>query len=250
MPRPDAAEKLKGAAPRPGPSKALIAAVIAVVVVIAGVATFLATRDTSSGPVAVPTGGVAGGKGVVLYPDVTPKSGAKTVDVYEDFQCPFCKQFETNNGEQLRTMAAAGTVKVIVHVKTFLDNRLPGDNSLRAANASYCAADAGRFPQYHSVVFANQPATEGAGYTDEQLKSFGRDAGITGSAYSTFVRCVGEQKYKDYAQATETRSGKDGITSTPTILIDGKEVDQNGSEYAALLQQPNSIASVINSFKG
>ncbi|KYH42862.1 thioredoxin domain-containing protein [Branchiibius sp. NY16-3462-2] len=250
MPRPDAAERLKASAPKQGPSKALIAALIATVLVIAGVAAFLVTRSGGTENAAVPTGGIAGGKGVVAFPDATLQPGAKTVDVYEDFQCPFCKQLEAHNGQQLQSMAADGKVKLVLHVKTFLDDSHPGGNSLRAANAAFCAADAGRFPQFHSTVFANQPATEGEGYTDDQLKSFGKDAGISGSAYDTFVKCVDDEKYKDYAEATETQSGKDGVTSTPTLVIDGKEVDQNGADYAALMTQDNSFDSVVTSFKG
>ena len=250
MPRPDAAERLKASAPKQGPSKALIAALIATVLVIAGFAAFLVTQSGGSDNAAVPTGGIAGGKGVVAYPDVKLQSGAKTVDVYEDFQCPYCKQLEAHNGEQMQSMAAAGKVKLVLHVKTFLDGSHPGDNSLRAANAAYCAADAGKFPQYHSTVFANQPATEGEGYTDDQLTSFGKDAGISGSAYDTFVKCVSDQKYKDYAEATETQSGKDGVTGTPTVFLDGKELDQYGSEYGALMSQDNSFESVVTSFKG
>lgn len=228
----------------------MIAALIATVLVIAGVAAFLLTRSDGTENAAMPTGGIAGGKGVVAYPDATLQPGAKTVDVYEDFQCPFCKQLEAHNGKQMQSMAADGNVKLVVHVKTFLDDRLGNNGSALAANAAYCAADAGKFPQFHSTVFANQPATEGEGYTDDQMKTFGKDAGISGSAYDTFVKCVADQKYKDYARATETQSGKDGVTSTPTVMIDGKEVDQNGTEYAALLTQDNSFESVVTSFKG
>lgn len=252
MPRPDAAEKLKAAAPKEGPSKALIASVIAVVLVVAGFAAFLVTqsKSSSSSSAAVPAGAIAGGKGLVLYPDAKLQSGAKTVNIYEDFQCPVCKQFETANGDMMKSMAKNGQVKVVIHMMSFLDNNFGNDASARAANAGFCAADAGKFPEYHSTVYANQPATEGTGYTDDQLKSFGKDAGITGSAFSTFVKCVDSNKYGDYVTQTETQSGKDGVSGTPTFFIDGKEIDNTGSEYKLLLTQPNSFESVLTSFKG
>ena len=252
MPRPDAAEKLKVAAPKQGPSKALIAALIATVLVIAGFAAFLVTQSGGSDNAAVPTGGIAGGKGLVLYPDAKLQSGAKTVDVYEDFQCPVCKGFETQNGDMMKTMAKNGQVKVVVHMMTFLDNNFGNDASALAANAGFCAADAGKFPEYHSAVYANQPATEGDGYTVDQLKSFGKTAGITGAAYTTFVKCVDSNKYSDYAKQTETQSGKDEVTSTPTFFINGTLVDQShhGDTWVTLKNQPNSFESAVTSFKG
>lgn len=251
MPRPDAADKLKAAAPKQGPSKALIASVIAVVLVIAGFAAFLVTqsKSTSSASAAVPSGALEGGKGLVLYPDVKLQAGAKTVNVYEDFQCPVCKQFETQNGDMMKTMAKNGQVKVVVHMMSFLDNNFGNDASAKAANAGFCAADADKFPEYHSTVYANQPATEGTGYTVDQLKSFGKDAGITGAAYTTFVKCVDSNKYKDFVNQTETQSGKDGVTGTPTFFVDGKEIDNTGTQYKTLLTQPNSFESVINAVK-
>lgn len=250
MPRPDAAERLKAAAPKQGPSKALIAAVIAVVLVIAGFAAFLITQKDSGSGAAVPKGATADGNGLVLYPDAKVQSGAKTVNVYEDFQCPICKEFETANGAQMKSMAEAGKVKVVVHMMSFLDNNLGNDASSRAANAGFCAADAGKFPEFHSTIYANQPAQEGAGYTDTQLKSFGKTAGISGSALDTFNNCVSNQKYKDYVALTETKSGKNGVNGTPTFFVNGKEIPNTGAEYKTLLSTPNSFESVISSFNG
>lgn len=250
MPRPDAAERLKAAAPKEGPSKPLIASVIAVVLVIAGFAAFLVTQKDSGSGAAVPKGGDASGNGLVLYPDAKLQSGARTVNVYEDFQCPICKEFETANGDQMKTMAKAGEVKVVVHMMSFLDNNLGNDSSSRAANAGFCAADAGKFPEFHSTVYANQPAQEGTGYTDAQLRSFGQTAGISGSALDTFNNCVTKQKFKDYVTLTETKSGKNGVNGTPTFFIDGKQVQQAATAYKTLLTTPNSFQTVVDSFKG
>lgn len=246
MPRPDATERLKAAAPKQGPSKVLIASVITIILVVAGFAAFLVTQNGTSGNAAVPKGATADGNGILLYPSVKPSSGAKTLNVYEDFQCPICEQFETNNGKQMNAMAKAGEVKVTVHIMSFLDDKLGNDSSKRAANAAFCAADADRFAEYHSTVYANQPTTEGTGYTDAQLKSFGKTAGISGSALDTFNKCVTDQKYKDYVNLTETKSGKNGVNGTPTFFINDKELSNTGDGYTKLLTQPDSLQSVLS----
>jgi protein-disulfide isomerase len=77
--------------------------------------------------------------------------------------------FEEVFGATLASMAQAGDVKLVFHTLSFVDLDLKNDSSSRSANAAACAADAGRFPGYHSAVFAGQPEKEGAGYTDAQL---------------------------------------------------------------------------------
>jgi protein-disulfide isomerase len=57
------------------------------------------TRTLHGGAIAVPKRTNAEGDGVVV------SSGAVTVDVYIDFQCPFCRQFH-RQGEWPRTAAS------------------------------------------------------------------------------------------------------------------------------------------------
>ncbi len=63
-----------------------------------------------------------------------------TVDVYEDFLCPFCERFETRNRDALTAALNEGRVKVNFHALNILDARTtpPGYSTL-AANAALCA---------------------------------------------------------------------------------------------------------------
>ena len=172
--------KAQAAAPRQGANKAVIGAVVAVLVVVAVVvAVALGARGsgtatpgaTASAASALPVGATGPGGGIVVNPGKA-KPGAPTLDLYEDFQCPICGQLEKLFGAQIRSLAAAGDVKLVTHTMSFLDDNLHNDSSLRAASAAACAADAGRFGPYHDAVYAGQPAKEGQGYTDAQLESF------------------------------------------------------------------------------
>lgn len=149
----------------------LVVAVIAVVVGVVVSQNAQTTAITGSGN-ALPTGVTKLGAGYPAFADVTAKTGATTVDIHEDFQCPACAQYEAVFGDTYQSLAKAGTIKLRYNVNNFLDDSLRNDSSTRAANAAFCAADAGKFPQFHNLVFANQPANEGDGFTDMRLTSF------------------------------------------------------------------------------
>ncbi len=165
------------------------------------------------------------------------KSTAKiSIDLYEDMQCPICAQFEGESGALLKRYVDAGTVKVHYYVISFL-NRLSSTNySSRAANAAYCAADAGVFPEYHRLLFANQPAEGSAGLTNESLISYGQQAGATGA----FADCVRTDKYNSFVAQITDQSSKDGINGTPTVLVNRTQVP---NPNAAALQAAISAAA-------
>jgi protein-disulfide isomerase len=227
--------KAQAAAPRQGGNKAVIGAVVAVLVVVAVVvAVALGARGSGSATPAasssgasasaLPVGATGPGGGIVVNPGKA-KQGAPTLDLYEDFQCPICGQLEKLFGAQIRSLAAAGDIKLVTHTMSFLDDNLKNDSSLRAASAAACAADAGRFGPYHDAVYAGQPAKEGQGYTDAQLEGFAKTAGITGSAFSTWQQCVKSGQHTAYVKAVQTQSEKDGVFGTPTLKLNGKALD-------------------------
>lgn len=250
MPRPDASQKLAATKPKDGPSKGLIGGVIAAIIVIAIViAVFVTQANTSGGGSysgAVPKGGTSNAKGLRAYPDVKLKSGAPTIDLYEDFQCPICNDLEKSNGEQILTMAKAGQIKVVWHLMTFLeDNFHNAPASTIAANGLYCAADAGKAAEYHKANFAGQPVKEGTGYTTADIKKFGKQAGITGAALTKFNSCVDKGTYDKYVKATMDNASKAGVTGTPTMFINGKEISNSSADYSSLLQTKNSFKSIL-----
>jgi protein-disulfide isomerase len=156
----------------------------------------------------------------------TPAATRSTVQVWEDFQCPICAQFEQAQGAAMQQLAADGKIYLVYRPATFLDKNLPQSDlsSHRAVSAWGCAIDAGVGEKYHNVVFANQPAKEGDGYTQEQLLAFGRDAGLAGPAYDTFAGCVTAQTYVGWAVNSGQAFIDSGIPGTPTVILDGTEI--------------------------
>jgi Protein-disulfide isomerase len=238
--RPDASKKIAAAAPKKGPNPVIIGAVIAAVVIMAVVvAIVMGTSGKSDGTAASaqPSGAVAADAGGILANAVPAKSNAPTLDLYEDFQCPVCGQFEKAMGPSITTMVAAGEVKLIVHTLSFLDDNLKNDSSKRSANAVACAADAGKFLEYHAAVFAAQPAQEGAGYTDAQITEFANTAGITGPALTTWQKCTSSGQHAQYVRDTQSAAEKAGVNSTPTLQLNGKDITKTLTTPESLITQ-------------
>ena len=216
----------------------IVVAVVVVVLVIVGVvgAVLLGSRgkeaNSTAGGSALPKGAPAMGAGIVVNPDAP--ANVPTLDLYEDFQCPVCGQFESIFGVQLKDMVQAGQVKLVAHPLSFLDDNLRNDSSNRAANAAACAADADKFLQYHAATFQGQPQKEGTGYTDAQLKSFATQAGITGPALTTWQKCYDDRTHNQWVESVQTQSEKDGVNGTPTLKLNGQTMDLSGLTQASL----------------
>lgn len=223
--------KIDAAAPKPSKAKPILVALV-VIAVIAGIgaAVFFGNRSTAPDQAATgnansyPKGATGPTGGIVVNADKV-KAGAPTLDIYEDFQCPACEQLEKAVGPTITQMGEAGEVKVVYHIKNFLDANLGNDSSTRAGNAAACAADVGAFQAYHDQVYAHPPAKEGDGYTDAQLEQFATGAGISGANLVTWKKCVADKKYDAYIKGVDEATAKAGVNSTPTLQVNGKTFD-------------------------
>ncbi len=189
----------------------VLAAVLLVAVAGAGVGIQAARASHPSGPTPQAVSTTTG-------VEVGPASPKVIVDMYEDFQCPICRQFEQTGGPVENQAVASGKVQIRFHVISFLDRSSKNQYSSRAANAGYCAADAGLFEKYHDLLFTNQPAEGSAGPSDDQLIAFGRQVGATST---TFAQCVRTNKYASFVKDITNQSSIDGVQGTPTVLVNG-----------------------------
>ncbi|WP_122261056.1 DsbA family protein [Ornithinimicrobium cerasi] len=224
-----------------GPSTALIGGVVVLVVVLVAALVWAATRDPGgldsqgTGSTLPEGGGVSLGPGTDA--DVTQ------IRIYEDFQCPWCGVLENSIGPALTEKIEAGEVNVTFQIMSFLDGSLGNDSSVRAANAALCADDADVFLDFHAAVFANQPQQEGAGFTDEQFLRWAEEAGVEGEALETFGRCVEDLPHTGYVEDMQTRANQDGVTGTPTLVVNGETV--GNEEMSRLMQDPGALDEVL-----
>ena len=167
-----------------GPNRILVAGLVAVVALAAIIAgTIFATRSGSGGggggAQALPTG-TERGEGIVVNADEVKGKDVPTVDVYEDFRCPVCKVYEVGLGKTTQELAEEGKIKLVVHLKTVIDSSLGGDASKVAASTAVCAAEQGKWFEYHDALFAKQDPQEGP-FADGAFGEAAQEAGITGA---------------------------------------------------------------------
>lgn len=149
---------------------------------------------------------------------------AKTVDVWEDPQCPVCKYFEDANGEYIDSLIREKKATVRFHVLSFL-----GDESVRAANASFCAADEGQYIDFHKALYRVQSPLENSGFwSNDTLVAIGAKVGITSEK---FAKCVNDGQKVDLVKANYESMPKYGVQGTPTIFIDGKLWERKSSDF-------------------
>ncbi|WP_405371672.1 MULTISPECIES: DsbA family protein [unclassified Microbacterium] len=201
---------------------AVLALVIALVVIMNNQATAPAARPDSAG--------IDEASGAVVV-----GTGEGQVDVYVDFYCPHCQDFEDVYGPTIEDELEAGSITLNIHPVALsgLNAASGTDFSKRASNALYCVADAepsAAFPFYTSV-FAQKPT--GAGLTDEQLVAEAEKAGAPGAA-----ECIADRSWDDLVAEQTTAIPKDpstGGAGTPTLIV--------GGEYVALTGDPEADIS-------
>lgn len=103
-----------------------------------------------------------------------------------------------------------------------------GSESFRAAQASECADEQDAFWDYHDKLIDEWQGENTGAFSDANLVRF---AGETGLDTSTFDECLSSGRYA--GKVTEQRDGAAsvGVSSTPTVFVDGERVD---AQYAAL----------------
>ena len=144
------------------------------------------------------------------------------VEVFEDFQCPACRIYsEETEPQVLDTYVAEGDVYYVYRHFPFLDDRAPGNESDQAANAAMCAAEQGRFWDYHDMLFANWNSENQGAFADKRLVAFADSLGLDADAFNA---CFRENRYQDEIDADIADAVTYGVTGTPSVFVNGVQV--------------------------
>ena len=161
------------------------------------------------------------GYGIVFNKGVT---GVPKVDIWEDFQCPVCRDFEAVNNKQIKEWIDGKKIVAVFHPLSFI-----GAESAYMANAAACSADEGKFLQFHEALYANQASSENSGqWNSASLIALGANLGISSKS---FTDCVSNAKYQDWVTNVANDGQKKNINSTPTVLINGEEIERTQANY-------------------
>lgn len=197
----------------------------------------------AQGPV-LTEGIAAGGSPVATTPDTA--SGAVNITVYFDYLCPYCGQFETTNGAYIEQLVQNGATLEMHPIAILTNNSAGTKYSERAANAFACVANTEPTVAlaFNSLLFANQPAEQTAGLSNDELKDFVSQAGATDTA--TIDKCIDDSQFKNWVQSATERalagpipnSSLAKLTGTPTVLV-------NGNQYTGSLTDPDEFKAFV-----
>ncbi|MEV6837371.1 thioredoxin domain-containing protein [Streptomyces sp. NPDC051133] len=187
----------------------------------------------NAGPVVAPSG--AQGKDSLAIP-VGKDSARATLTVWEDFRCPACQAFEAAYRPTLHELVDAGKLRVEYHLVRLIDNNTNGQGSLHAANAAACAQDAGKFRDYHDVLYANQPQETDDAFADND-KLIALAGKVQGLDTPAFRKCVKDGTHNSWVNKSHQAFEAARFGGTPTVLFGGKNIYEDRTMTPAKLKQ-------------
>ncbi|RMF29494.1 MAG: DsbA family protein [Chloroflexi bacterium] len=138
----------------------------------------------------------------------SPDAPVKIIE-FSDYLCPHCRDFNLETAPRIdETFVATGKVQYINHYFALGPNRIP------IVEAAYCAADQGKFWEYHHTLFANQGRFQRA-----DLIGYARQLGLD---VETFTQCLDSGKHRQAIEAAIQSAQELGVNATPTFLINGQ----------------------------
>jgi protein-disulfide isomerase len=194
--------------------RVMVAMIAAIALVAAGLVAYRGYEHRRPEGYAFPIHTTSDGNGILI------SSGKVQVDVYVDFNCPHCKEFEASSAGTLDQLLAARKIGLVYHPIAILDQSSnPPGYSTQAAAAAACAADGGKLLDFVKALFALQPAQNAAGLPDDQLVQIGAWVGLIDPE---FAHCVRHRRYTDWvAHVTDVARGR-GVGGVPAVLVAGR----------------------------
>ena len=143
-------------------------------------------------------------------PAMGPSVAPVTIVEFSDFQCPYCQRLAPtldkvveNYGDRVRLVFRQFPLPIHAEAQ-------------KAAEASLCAADSGKFWEMHDKMFENIQAL-----SVEQLKATAVSLGLDGEAFGA---CLDSGKHATRV-ADDLEAGRSaGVTGTPAMFVNGRFV--------------------------
>jgi protein-disulfide isomerase len=149
-------------------------------------------------------------------------SAPVTLEVYGDFQCPYCAQYSLNVEPSLVSKyVVPGKLRIVHHDIAILGGKPtdPNNESRIAASGAVCAMAQGKYWDYAHWVFGNQTAENGGEFTRDRVTSIATAARLDAAA---FTSCLDQSATTSQVDANTQKSITMKISTTPTFYIDGQ----------------------------
>ena len=171
-------------------------------------------------------------------PILGSESAPVTIVEFGDYQCEACYHwFHNTRATLIDNYIETGKAKLV-----FVDLPFLGRDSPKAAHASYCADDQGKYWEYHTILYTFQDGPPDSGWADrDRLNSFAFSLDMN---MDEFNEGMDSSKYKQRVKANYDDAVKNGATQTPTFIL----VSSDGTTKKLGGAQPYSVfAATIES---
>lgn len=154
-----------------------------------------------------------------------------TIVEFGDYQCHQCYNwFHNTKSTVFQNYVDTGKANFV-----FMDLAFLGRDSPKAAQASYCAEDQGKYWEYHNQLYTAQESQIDNGWANsERLKAFAFSLGLD---MKLFDSCLDSGKYTKRVQYNIAEATKLGASGTPTFFIVGPD----GQQQKLVGAQPYSV---------
>lgn len=151
-----------------------------------------------------------------------PKNAKAVIIEYADFQCPGC-----GAAYPLLKQLTDDYKGKLLFVYRFMPLEQIHQHALLAAQASYAAYKQGKFWEMHDMLFAHQ--ADWADVTDAQSIFVGYAKNLHLNT-DQFTRDMLDANTVNYIKSQEQKGIAIGIQATPTIFLNGKQIE-NANSY-------------------
>jgi protein-disulfide isomerase len=162
-----------------------------------------------------------------------PNAPVKVIE-FADFQCPGCGNYwSTMESDIVKQYVETGkvfyTYAPFSFVGSFVKNN-PWDESLKSAEAAFCANDQNAFWDYRDYLFGNQNGENQGTFSKDFLIAIASKLKLDTKA---FTNCLESGTHTQTVQDANDYAVKQGINSTPSFLVNGTLVQlQSASDLA------------------
>jgi protein-disulfide isomerase len=159
------------------------------------------------------------------------ENASVTIVEFGDYQCEACYYwFHNTRASLIDNYIETGKAKLV-----FVDLPFLGRDSPKAAQASYCAEDQGKYWEYHTMLYTFQDGPPDSGWADrDRLNSFAFSLDMN---MDEFNNCMDSSKYQKRVKANYDEAVKHGAQQTPTFII----ISQDGTTEKFAGAQPYSV---------
>ncbi len=198
--------------------KGLLIGIVSIAI-IAGIAASISVSDSESVNLDMERthGTISTAMGSPILGD---PSAPVTIVEFGDYQCHQCYNWFHNTKPAIESQyIQTGKANLV-----FVDMAFLGNDSPRAAQASYCAEDQEMYWEYHGLLYASQESKIDGGWADsERLKAFAFSLGLD---MELFESCLDSGKYSKRVQYNTQEAREHGVRGTPGFFIVGPDGQQ------------------------